>query len=227
MSPIAVHRENIRLGKSVQTYGARFFDKGGNTSGIFTVPGRLKDEAYRRLKEDLNRRYVGLENAHEPFLLEDGLKYERINIPLEDAQFLGTRKFQKSEIATIFGVPPHMIADLERATNNNIEHQGMEYVVYSLLPYLVRIEMELRRKLLRENESDMYFSFSVNGLMRGDSKTRSEFYKNMYMIGAMSANEIRALEEMNPYPDGDRYFTQLNMVDVSKIDEMTKTENNE
>lgn len=226
-SPIRVHRENMELSKSVQTYGSRFFTNGGNTSGLFTHPGRLNDKAWERLKSDLNKRYMGLENSHNPMLLEDGLKYERINIPLEDAQFLGTRKFQKTEIATIFGVPPHMIADLERATNNNIEHQGMEFVVYSLLPYLARFEQEFKKKLLQESEKDLYFRFAVNGLMRGDSKTRSEFYKNMTLIGAMSANEVREMEEMNTYPGGERYYVQLNMQDAQNPQNSNDNEKNQ
>ena len=130
--------------------------------------------------------------------------YERISIPPEDAQFIATRKFQKTEIATIYGVPPHMIADLERATNNNIEHQGMEFVQYCLMPYLVRLEEEFNRKLLREDEfGEFYFLFGLNGLLRGDAKTRSEYYKNMNLIGAMTA-----------YEGGDEYFVQANMQTV-------------
>ena len=109
-----------------------------------------------------------------------------------------TRKFQKTEIATIYGVPPHMIADLERSTNNNIEHQAMEFVRYCLMPYLVRLEEEFNRKLLREDEFGEYnYFFSLNGLLRGEVKTRSEFYKNMNIVGALCANEIRNHEDMN------------------------------
>ncbi len=135
----------------------------------------------------------------------------------EDAQFIATRKFQKTEIATIYGIPPHMIADLERATNNNIEHQGMEFVTYCLMPYLVRIEEEFNRTLLRDDEQDeYYFLFGLNALLRGDANTRSEYYTNMNFIGAMSANEIRAYEDMNSYDGGDEYFVQLNMQTISK-----------
>lgn len=211
-SPIAVHRDNLALSVSAQDYGKRFFDQGGNMSGVFKYPSTLKPEAYQRLRKDLMAQAVGLHNAHVPLLLEGGMTYERISIPPEDAQFIATRKFQKTEIATIYGIPPHMIADLERATNNNIEHQGMEFVQYCLLPYLVRIEEEFNRKLLRDDEfSDYYFLFGLNGLLRGDAKTRSEYYKNMNFVGAMSANEIRSLEDMNSYEGGDEYFVQMNM----------------
>lgn len=214
-SPIAVHRDNLCLTASAQQYGERFFNQGGNMSGVFKYPSTLKPEAYQRLKNDLIRQSVGLHNAHTPLLLEGGMSYERISIPPEDAQFIATRKFQKTEIATIYGVPPHMIADLERATNNNIEHQGMEFVQYCLLPYLVRLEEEFNRKLLRDDEfGEYYFLFGLNGLLRGDAKTRSEYYKNMNLIGAMSANEIRSLEDMNAYKGGDEYFVQANMQTV-------------
>lgn len=214
-SPIAVHHDNLELSVSAQIYGKCFFDQGGNMSGVFKYPSTLKPEAYQRLKKDLIAQSVGLHNAHVPLLLEGGMTYERISIPPEDAQFIATRKFQKTEIATIYGVPPHMIADLERATNNNIEHQGMEFVQYCLMPYLVRIEEEFNRKLLRDDEfGEFYFLFGLNGLLRGDAKTRSEYYKNMNIVGAMSANEIRSLEDMNSYDGGDEYFVQMNMQPV-------------
>ncbi len=216
-SPIAVHRDNLALSVSAQNYGERFFNQGGNMSGVFKYPSTLKPEAYERLKKDLLAQSVGLHNAHLPLLLEGGMTYERISIPPEDAQFIATRKFQKTEIATIYGVPPHMIADLERATNNNIEHQGMEYVMYCLMPYLVRLEEEFNRKLLRDDEfEEYYYLFALNGLLRGDAKTRSEYYKNMNFVGAMSANEIRSLEDMNAYEGGDEYFVQMNMQTVKQ-----------
>ena len=211
-SPIALHRENLGLSLEVQSYGERFFSKGGNTSSVLEYPGALKKEQLENLRTQFAEIFQGLENAHKPMILEGGMKYNRINIPLEDAQFIATRKYQKNEIATIFGVPPHMIADLERATNNNIEHQGMEFVMYSLMPYLVKIESEVNRKLLFEDEQDeLYFKFNVNSLMRGDTKTRSEYYRNMFHIGAMSPNEIRELEEMNPYKGGSVRYVPVNL----------------
>ena len=217
LSPIQVHRLNLGLAVSSLMYGLRFFNQGGNMSGVFKYPSTLKPEAYQRLKHDLIAQSTGLHNAHTPLLLEGGMTYERISIPPEDAQFIATRKFQKTEVATIYGVPPHMIADLERATNNNIEHQGMEFVQYCLMSYISRLEEEFNRKLLRDDEyNEYYFLFSLNGLLRGDAKTRSEYYKNMNLVGAMSANEIRAFEDMNAYEGGDTYFVQANMQSVEK-----------
>lgn len=216
-SPIEVHRENLLLSQNVLTYGQKFFTNGGNTEGVYTYPGELKDEAYNRLKKNINEQET-LKNSHKSLLLEGGMKYERINIPLEDAQFITTRKFQATEIARIFGVPPHLIADLERSTNNNIEHQGIEFVVYTLMPYLKKLEAELNYKLLTtEQARKMYFSFNVNGLMRGDSAARANFYRTMYTISAMNPNEIRRLENMNEYEGGEEFYTQANMQNVSAI----------
>lgn len=211
-SPISVHRENLELSMNVQAYGKLFFSNGGNTSAVFEIPGTLREDAYKRLKADLLMRSSGMNNAHSPLLLEGGMKYSRVNIPLDDAQFLSTRKFQKGEIASIYRIPPHMVGDLERATYSNIEQQGQEFVTYCLMPYLEKIESELNRKLLRYDEQDTYyFRFTINGLLRADSKSRSEFYKNMYMIGCMNANEIRQMEEMNSYEGGEKFFVQQNM----------------
>ena len=224
-SPISVHRENLSLSKSAQEYGEKFFSQGGNTSGIFKYPHKLSDVEYKRLKTGLREQVVGIAKAHSPMLLEGGMDYQRITIPPEDAQFIATRKFQKNEIATIYGVPPHMIADLERATNNNIEHQGIEFVIYCLMPYLVKIEAEFDRKLLTEKESSKYyFKFNVNGLLRGDAKSRSEFYKTMSLMSAMTPNEIREREDMNSYEDGDKFYYQLNMQSVGDDSEKNKKE---
>lgn len=211
-SPIAVHRENLMLTMEVQRYGEQFFSRGGNTSGVFEVPGTLKEDAFKRLQKQLTQQYAGLGNSHKPMLLEAGMKYSRINIPLDDAQFLTTRKFQKGEIASIYRVPPHMVGDLERSTYSNIEQQSQEYLTYCLMPYLVKIETELNQKLLSYKDREaLYFRFGLNGLLRADSKSRSEFYKNMYLIGCMSPNEIRELEEMNKYKGGDEFYVQQNM----------------
>lgn len=215
-SPITVHRENLALTLQVQSYGEKFFSRGGNTEGVFTIPGELKDDAYRRLKRDIEAQFSGMSNAHKPMLLEGGLEYNRLSIPPEDAQFLGTRKFQKSEIASIYRVPPHMVGDLERATYSNIEQQSQEFVTYCLMPYLVKIEMQLNQKLLKVDEREKYyFKFSLGGLLRADSKSRSEYYKNMNLIGCLSANEIRAMEELNSYEGGDNFFVQQNMAEIN------------
>lgn len=226
-SPIKVHAENLVLTKEVQSYGEKFFSKGGNVESVFEAPGQFSDKAYDRLKKDLYAKVVGMGNAHAPLLLEGGMKYQRVNIPLEDAQFLATRKFQKGDIASIYRVPPHMIGDLDRSTNNNIEQQAQEFISYCLLPYITKLELELNAKLLREEEKDdYYFKFSLTGLLRADSKSRSEYYKNLHLIGVINANEIRELEEMNPYEGGDMYFVQQNMQTVENAKNNTNQNGN-
>lgn len=216
-SPIAVHRENLALSVAAQEYGKLFFSQGGNTAGVLEHPGELSDAAYKRLKDSLVEKMIGLNNAHKPLLLEGGMKYSRISIPPEDAQFIATRKFQKNEIATIFGVPPHKIADLERSTNNNIEHQSIEFVSDSVLPYVVALEEQLNKKLLRDTEQgEWYFKFALEGLLRGDSTARGNFYRTMHLIGGMSPNEIREKEDLNPYAGGEHYFVQQNMQPIQK-----------
>lgn len=229
VSPIRKHRENLQLTMQAQRFGVNFFQNGCSPTGVFETDKTYDIAAYDRLKRDLYAKHMGLANSAKPLLLEGGLKYKPITIPPEDAQFIATRKFQKTEVATIFGVPPHMIADLERATNNNIEHQSMEFVQHCLMPYIVNMEAEFNDKLLREDEKPEYYhNIAVNGLLRSDSKTRSEFYKNMNLVGALNANEIRDLEDMNGYEGGDAYFVQQNMqtVDNAKNPAISKPQNN-
>lgn len=215
ISPISRHRENLQLTMQAQYFGVQFFKNGCHSTGVFETDSEYSDVAYDRLLKQLSERYFGLANAGRPLLLEGGLKFNKITIPPEDAQFIATRKFQKTEIATIFGVPPHMIADLERATNNNIEHQGMEFVQYCLMPYIVKLEAEFEEKLLRYDErGKLYVKFETNALMRSDAKTRGEFYAIMKRNGLMTANEIRAKEDMNRYEGGDHYFIEANMQTV-------------
>lgn len=227
-SPIAVHRENLELSMYVQRYGSLFFSKGGNTSSIIKVPGVLSKESFARLKEQINEKLAGLGNAHKPLLLEGGAEYNRINIPLDDAQFLSTRKFQKGEIASIYRIPPHMVGDLERSTYSNIEQQAQEFVTYCLMPYLMKIEEELNNKLLTiAQRRTHYFRFGLNGLLRADSKSRSEYYKNMYLIGCMNPNEIRELEEMNKYEGGSEFYVQQNMTTTNNaINQNNESEGN-
>ena len=215
LSPIGMARQAIGLGMAAEEFGARFFGSGANMSGVLTHPGVLGDEAFANLQEQWEQTYSGLSNAQRVAILEEGMRYERIGIPPEDAQFLQTRKFQRSEIASIYRVPPHMIADLERATFSNIEHQSLEFVMHSLRPWLVRWEQGIGLRLLTTIERRRYFAeFLVDGLLRGDSASRSAYYTAMFQIGAMSPNDIRELENQNPVEGGDTHFVQLNMVPV-------------
>lgn len=211
-SPIRYAREAIGLAMATEEHGSRLFSNGARPGGVLEHPGKLSDAAYRRLKESWEERHQGVSNAHRVAILEEGAKWQSIGMSSEDAQFLETRKYQRSEICGIFRVPPHLIGDLERATFSNIEHQGLDFVVHALMPYLTRIEQRIRIQLLRPEERTRYFAkFNVAGLLRGDMAARASFYSQMLQNGALSPNEIRELEDMNPREGGDVYLTPMNM----------------
>jgi hypothetical protein len=209
-SVISLARESIGLGLASQEYGARFFGQGTNMGGFLKHPKGLSDEAYERLRKDMNRKYQGLERSHGLIILEDGMEYQKVGLTNEDAQFLETRKFQVTEIARWFGMQPHMVGDMEKATFSNIEQQSIEAVIYTWRPRAVRLEQELNMKLLKSGE---YVRFSLEGLLRGDIKSRYEAYKIGVGNGWLNADEVRALEDMNPQPEGmgQIFLAPLNM----------------
>lgn len=212
VSPIRYQRESIGLAMAAEKHGARTFKNGALPGGILYHPKQLTDKAAERLKESWEASYSG-ENTGKTAILEDGMKWEKMSMTNEDAQYLETRKFQRSEIAGIYRVPAHMINDLEKATFSNIEHQALSFVVYSLTPWLVRIEQAFWRDLLtrEEQEKGLYFRLNVDGLLRGDSKSRATALQIQRQNGIINANEWRSLENMNPIEGGDVYLTPLNM----------------
>jgi len=214
-SPIAMARNAIGLAQATEEAGSRLFKNGVLSTGLLETPKTLSESAQERLKVDFSEKYAGLKNLGRPIILEEGLSWKNMSINPADAQYLETRKYQRGAIASFFHVPPHMIGDLERSTNNNIEQQSLEFVVYTLRPWLVRWEQAIHNKLFDEDERKEYFvEFLVEGLLRGAPETRATFYKNLFYIGAMSPNDIREKENMNPIPDlnADKYFVQSNMI---------------
>ena len=198
ISPIQQAKQTIGLTIATEEYGAKFFSNGARPGGVLETAGVVKDP--ERLRASWNAQFQGSRNSHKIAVLEEGIKYHSIGIPPEEAQFLETRKFQLSEICRIFRVPPHMIADLDRATFSNIEHQSIEFVQHTLRPWIVRYEQAIYKSLLSEKERRIYYvKFNVDGLLRGDFATRMQGYATARQNGWMSINEIRALEEMNPY----------------------------
>jgi HK97 family phage portal protein len=209
--PISQARHSLGLARATEQHGSSLFKNGANPFGGFKTNDKLTDEQYNRLKDSVSD-YQGSKNSFKPLILEGGLDWVQVSITPEAAQFLETRKYQRSEIAGIFRVPPHMIGDLEKATFSNIESQGLEFVTHSLMPYLTRIENRARISLFNEKDQLTYYAkFNVNALLRGDMKARAEFYTKMVQNGAMSPNEIRQKEDMNPREGGDIYLTPLNM----------------
>ena len=217
VSNITHARESIGLAMATQTHGAKLFNNGAKPGGILSTDSVLKKDQISDIRGEWEKLHGGAANSHKTAILQGGLKWAQVGMSSDDAQFLETRQFQRSEIAGIFRVPPHMIGDLERATFTNIEHQGLEFVVYSLMPYIRRIEQRITKQLIKATErADYYPKFNVNGLLRGDMNTRGNFYRSMFNMGALSPNEIRALEDYNPREDGDTYFVPLNMSDGSE-----------
>lgn len=211
LSPIGQMKEAIGLALATEEYGAKFFGNGARPGGVIEYPGTLKDP--EKLRESWNKVFQGAKNSNKTAVLEAGAKFHTIGLPPEESQFLQTRKFQINEICRIFRVPPHLVGDLEKATFSNIEHQSIEFVQHTVRPWLVRWEQEISRSLLSEQERTMYFArFNVDGLLRGDYASRMQGYATARQNGWMSANDIRALEEMNPIDGGDEYLVNGNMV---------------
>ena len=206
-SPIAMAKNAIGMAIACEEYGAKFFSNGAAPGGVLEHPGTLKDPA--RIRESWNATFGGSSNSSKVAVLEEGMKYTPIAISPEQAQFLETRKFQINEIARIFRIPPHMVGDLEKSSFSNIEQQSLEFVKYTLEPWLVRWEQSMVRSLLSPKEKQEYFiKFNVDGLLRGDYQSRMNGYAIGRQNGWMSANDIRSLENLDLIPEekGGNFF---------------------
>lgn len=207
-SPIAMMKNSLGTTLAVEKYGSAFFKNGAQPAGVLEHPGILKDP--QKIRENWMNAYGGASNAHKVAVLEEDMHYKPISLPPEDSQFLSTREFGVEEICRIFRVPPHMVQDLKRATFNNIEHQSIDFVMHTIMPWLVRIEQGIIKDVLIEEEQDEYFpKFNVDGLMRGDYKSRMDGYAVGFSNGFLSPNDIRRLENMDLIPaeeGGDDYY---------------------
>ena len=216
-SPIAMAKNAIGMAIATEEYGAKFFANGANPGGVLEHPGVVKDPA--RIRESWNAVYQGSSNAHRVAVLEEGMKFQSSGIPPEQAQFLETRKFQINEIARIFRIPPHMVGDLEKSSFSNIEQQSLEFVMYTLDPWVVRWEQAIQRALFSESEKRQYFvKFNVDGLLRGNYESRMNGYAVGRQNGWLSANDIRELENMNRVSaelGGDLYLINGNMTKLA------------
>lgn len=224
-SPIAMAKNAIGMAIATEEYGAKFFSNGANPGGVLEHPGIVKDP--QRIRESWNAVYQGTSNAHRVAVLEEGMKFQPIGIPPDQAQFLETRKYQTEEICRIFRIPPHLVGDLERATFSNIEHQSISFVVHTIRPWLVRIEQSINKSLFTEAEKEEYFvSFVVEGLLRGDYASRMQGYSVGIQNGFMSPNDVRSLENMNLIPDeegGNTYMVNGNMLKLQDVGAYAKT----
>lgn len=224
-SPIAMAKNAIGMAIATEEFGAKFFQNGATPSGILEHPGTVKNPG--AIRDSWNRGFSG-SNSHKVAILEEGMKYTPISISPNEAQFLETRKFQISEIARIFRVPPHMVGDLEKSSFSNIEQQSLEFVKYTLDPWVSRWEQTLQRKLLNENDkARFYIKFNVDGLLRGDYQSRMNGYAIGRQNGWMSANDIRELENLDKISKeegGDLYLVNGNMLPLEKAGDFYKKE---
>ena len=212
-SPIAMAQTAVGMTLATEEYGPTLFANGANPGGVLEHPGILKDPS--KVRESWNQVYQGTNNSHKVAVLEEGMIYKTIGIPPNEAQFLETRKFQINEIARLYRIPPHMVGDLEKSSFSNIEQQSLEFVKYTLDPWVVRFEQAFQKALLLPDEKKTYFiKFNVDGLLRGDYQSRMNGYAIGRQNGWLSTNDIRRLEDMNPLSKeegGDLYLVNGNM----------------
>ena len=217
-SPIAMAKNAVGMTIACEEYGASFFANGATPGGVLEHPGVLKDPA--KVRDSWHSVYGGSKNAGKVAVLEEGMKYQQIGIPPEEAQFLETRKFQINEIARMYRIPPHMVGDLEKSSFSNIEQQSLEFVKYTLDPWVCRWEQAMMKDLLLPQEKKDYFiKLNVDGLLRGDYQSRMNGYSVARQNGWMSANDIRELEDMNPIPaedGGDLYLVNGSMTKLAE-----------
>ena len=228
-SPIAMAKNAIGMAIACEEYGAKFFANGAAPGGVLEHPGTIKDP--QRVRESWQSTFGGSGNANKIAVLEEGMKYTPIGISPEQAQFLETRKFQINEIARIFRVPPHMVGDLEKSSFSNIEQQSLEFVKYTLDPWVIRWEQSIQRALLSHDEKAEYFvKFNLEGLLRGDYQSRMNGYAIGRQNGWMSANDIRKLENLDRIPEedgGDLYLINGNMLPLKNAGAFANTPTND
>ena len=221
LSPISYAASAIRLGQSYEQFGVNLYKNGAFPSGAFSFEGALSDPAFERLKADLNKNYAGSINTGKPMLLEHNGKFTPFIINPADAQLIENKRFQIEDIARIFRVPMHLIQELSRSTNNNIEHQSLEFVMYTMLPWFKRWEENINMQLLTlaQRKAGYYVEFKLDGLLRGDAMSRARAYALGRQWGWLSVNDIRRLENLSPIPNGDIYLEPLNMGEAGKRNE--------
>jgi HK97 family phage portal protein len=223
MSPIEFAASSVQLGVTYEKFGQQFYKNGVHSSGVFSKDGTLTDEAYSRLKGELNKGYAGLVNSGKALLLEDGLQFTQNQIKLVDAELLSSKKFQTEEICRIYRMPLHLVQNLDKATNNNIEQQSLEFVMYTMLPHFKRQEDAINTQLLTRQQRDegYYFEYNIATLLRGDQKSMYEAFAKGRQWGWLSVNDIRRMLNMNKIENGDIYLEPLNMVEAGTGDEMS------
>lgn len=213
-SVIKLAKETIGLAIAAETSGAGFFGNSSLPTGVLETKEKISKEAMANLRESWNKIHGGAENRHKIAILEQGLSFKAMSISNEDAQFLESREFSVEDVCRWFRMPPHKVGHLKRATGwSTLEATNTDYLTDTLMPWMERWEQEIQRKLIPAKESELYCEHLVDALLRGDTAARSAFYREQFMIGAMSQNDIRESENRNPIGDeGDTYYVPLNMI---------------
>lgn len=221
MSPIEYAAQAVRLGKIYENFAVNFYKNGVLSSGVFEHPSNLNDTAYARLKEDLKKNYTGLANSGTALLLEDGMTFKQLTMKLADAELLASKKFQIEDICRVYRVPLHLVQNLDKATNNNIEHQSLEFVMYTMLPWFKRWEDCINTQLLtpQQRSAGYYYEFNMSMLLRGDQKSMAEAFAVGRNGGWLSVNDIRRMLNLNSIDNGDIYLQPLNMVEAGATPE--------
>ncbi|MGM8213562.1 phage portal protein [Virgibacillus sp. W0430] len=218
--PIQVAREAIGSSQAAQKFKGKFYKHGAVNSGYLKIPGMLNSDAKNVIRDEWEKANTGINNAQRVAILDAGLEFQNISMPLKDAQFIESMRFDKAEIATMFDVPLHMVNELERATHSNIEHENLSFIRNTLSPILKQYEEEKSFGLFTERELQKYYlKFNLESLLRADKKTQAEFYKTMTDIGAYNLNEVRELEDRNAIEGGDVHRVDLNHVSIDIADE--------
>lgn len=218
-SVIRMAARSIGIGMAQDTFGQAFFQNGTVMGAILEVGAGMNAPQIKQMEDDINSRHRGPGSAFKVKVAPSGTKVHNPTMPMADAEFLSSRKYAATEIARWYGVPPHKIADLERSTNNNIEHQGIEFVQDVVVPWSLRLEQEANLKLFGQRaQGRVYTKLSVNALMRGDSKSRAEYYKTMMQLGVYTINQVLEMEDENGIgPDGDVRLVQLNQTTLEYL----------
>lgn len=230
ITPIEYAQTPLKISMYQDDYTRKFYENGVLSSGVFKFPAGFTDPAFQRLKKDLKENYAGMKNAGVPMLLEEGGDFKEITMKLTDAQFIETKRFSLEDVCRLYRVPLHLVQNLDRATNNNIEHMSLEFMIYTMVPHFKRWEEQLNLQLLDSSDrrKNRYFEFNIGGLLRGDIKSRYEAYAQARLNGWMSCNEIRRLENLNPISNGDIFLQPLNYCNVDIADSVqTKNKQND
>lgn len=217
VSPIRAARQGLGLALAAEEYGAKLFGSGSLATGVLQTEQRLTASQADVIQKRWSEKRAGMNSAHSTIVLDRGTQFQQLSIPPEDAQFIESRRFQVSEVARLFGAPPHMLMDITGSTSwgTGIEQQGIGFVVYTLRPWMTRVEQRVTREI---RPQALYARYSVEGLLRGDSAARGAFYKTLWGLGVLSTNDIRALEEMAPVEGGDTRYRPLNFGELGASD---------